>query len=1228
MSGNMVSRRKALIALALLLPLLLGLGGIYFILSFQNPYLQQGLNYITVSNIRQIYYPWIIPITTTITPPELPREWFDNLFNTTPILPNMSYTLPEIPPMELFNYGLIDPNMIVFIVQPDNATYPTRYWRLEAYDHYDMDWNKTLTGSYLYNPISYVPSAELYTVYMNFTHSASSTTMIPALFANYTIINAPGYLVETLQGDLNSFNISMDQYNSTFLNGNYAGSGLSTLKYTVAGYPFNLEAIRNNAGYPYNTPPYIRSIYGQVPQYLETNSTFTNFVNSIPDGANVYETAMNVLNRLTGGEFNYSIDILLNGGGTPQGEDPVLWFLENKTGICVHFASTFVMTLRQKQISARLVVGFVGGEVTLDPQLGIVHIIRAINAHAWAEVWVPTTTGGGEWVQFDPTPGPAQNGTNPDPNVQGAYQLELNATPQIVTRGQLITINATLTNATSSEPVSGANVSFYIFDPITTNRIFIGNGTTDNEGLAQQTCTLNNSFHVGPIVFLAEAYNQSISNYPIATNYTGVLLTGNSTIDGMSATSTAPYGSDYNLIRNQGGVLVQGRLIDPDCSNDSIRGIPNAYIEIYHNGAGIPVAGGFTDNYGNFSIYYPGSYLDLTDYIFSANYSGQYLGFNITPPTSASDLHGISVYVRPSLYVYVNSTMFKQNDTVSITAYLECDNGTPIQGMNVSIYWDNRTIPSGTLQLIGWGFTNQSGIFATANRIWERSGVVQVFANCSPQGRILGVGSSRLNVYIYDEGLIIIESAPSEAAIGSNIIVSGRVIGGDGNPKPYTTITIWFTGNQTLRPSYQVTTNGSGYFTRSIYISGVDFRPDYYVINATSNDPLFNASSTFRIIKIYVGTVIGSSGVGSQSLSGEWVAKQSVESRSVRPSESAYITGVLRDALGNPLSGQTVSVYYGSILLSSNITDSQGLFNITLNSSALSVLPVNALSALNISYAGDEFHSGTWRITELHVFNSALLVFQSPSVGILGSNYDIRCVSVDPNGNPVMGRTMSISWNSTSLGSLVTSSSGAVLYTYYIDPTNNTEGNVTIGLTLEDVSSNYATVFVRRSSDFGGLAFMLLYALQMGSQASWLLVIIVLAIVGVICVIYFARRMASREEAKTVTPMDLQSRLTELKDLVNAGKFNDAVKLLYSMFTDTISQYSGVTRAPNETTREFALTVIKKEGLNPQLVNGLTQAFEKARYSNQTLDKDEYNKAAKCFAELYSVISGGSLKLA
>ena len=1238
----MVSKKTA-VALTLILLILLGLGATYFFLGNNQNYVQQALNYATVTNIRQIYYPWITPINTNFKMPEFPQDWFNNIFRipnmTLPnmTLPNMTLpnmTLPDmtfIPPIYMFDYGLIDPNMIVLIVHPENSTSPTRYWRLEAYDRYYMDWNKTLTGNYSHSPISYVPSnGELYTVYMNFTHSASSSTMIPALFANYTIVNANGYTIQTVQGDLVSFNIIMDQYNSTFLNGGYTGSGLSTINYTVVGYPFNLAVISTTAGRPGDTPPEISSIYTLVPTYLEDNSTFMNFVDSIDDSGTVYQTAMSALSLLTGGAYTYNMSILLDGGGPPPGEDPVLWFLEGGQGICVHFASAFVMALRELNISARLVTGFVGGEITVDPQLGLVHVIRAINAHAWAEVWVPTTSGGGEWVQFDPTPGPAQNGTNPDPNVQGAYHLELTASPQIVPRGTPITINATLTNATSGSPVSGANVSFYIFDPVTMNRIFIGNDTTDIYGLAQSSATLNNSFRVGPIIFLAEAYNQTISSsIPIATNYTGVLLTGNSDITGMSAISTATHqGNVYNLIRNEGGVIVQGRLIDPDCSNSSIIGIPNANIIVYRNGTTY-VTSGLTNNTGYFQIYCSGSSLELTDYIFSANFSGDYLGLPITPSTSDSDSNGIHVYVRPSLSVSVNPQTLRNSNQTTITARLVYDNGTGINGIYVSVWWDNSTA-SGLVTRLTNSSTNSSGYVSYINTAWETEAVVQVFANCSTSDRILGVNSSSVNVYVYDEGLIVIDYAPDDAAIGDSITVSGWVLNGSGNYRPYTDIVIWFYGP--TQSSYPATTNSSGYFSVNIVISNSYFDPGYYTINATDDEGVtFNASSTSREIRIYVRTTIGSSGFGYQSLTlNQIYSKQSVETRSVLPTENAYITDVLRDVFGGGIPGQTVSVYYGSIFLGSNVTGPNGEFTILLDSSDLSILPVNSLSALNVSYEGGEFYGGCWKITQLHVFNSAQLVFQSPSVGTLGSNYDIRWLSVDSNGNPIMGRTVNITWNSTYIGSTNTSGVGTVLYTYFIDPNNNTVGNVTIILTLDTGSSNMVTVYVSQGIDFGGLAIMalLFYALQIGSEASWLVVVIVLAVVAVICVIYLAMRFRPEEEQRVATPMNLQARIAELKELVGSGKFNDAVKYLYGMFADTVTQYSGIARAANETTREFAVMVIKKEGLNPQLVNGLTQLFEKARYGGQTLEKEDYNKAAKYFAELYSLISGGSLKLA
>ena len=1231
----MVSRKKAGIAIALSLLLVLSLGGTYLFLSnYQNPLVQQALNYITVSNIRQIYYPWITPITTSINLPEIPQDWYNDMFDIPEDLPNV--TLPNftgVPPIEMFDYGLIDPNAVMMVVHPNDTSAPTRYWRLEAYDYYNMDWNKTLTGSYPYNPSSVPSDADyLYTVYMNFTHSASASTMIPALFPNYTIVDAGQYRIGTVQGDLTSFNITMDEYNSIYLNGYYTGTGLSTLNYTVAGYPFNLDVINDTAGYPNQTPFYIRDIYTQVPPYLSANSTFIDFVNSIDASGTVYQTALNVMSRLTSGEYTYNASILLIGGGPPEGVDPVIWFLQEKQGICVHFASTFVMTLRELGISARLVVGFLGGEITVDPQLGLVHIIRAINAHAWAEVWVPSTQGEGQWVQFDPTPGPAQNGTNPDPNVQSAYQLILNASPSIVPRNTQITINAILTNATSGDPINGANVSFYIFDPVTLNKTPVGDDTTNASGLAQTTTTLNTSYRVGPIIFLAKAYNQTIPSSPLVSNYTQMFLTGNSTIENMTAKSTPPYqGNDSILIRNEADVLVEGRLIDPNCANSDIVGIPGVAIEVYHNGSSQPVASGFTDSQGYFTIYCPGSVLELTDYVFSASYSGYYyFGSQIISPTSANASNVIHVYVRPTLSVSVDPNMLKQNDTTTITAHLKYDDGTPISGITVSIYWDNTSIPNGKVTPLPAQQTNSDGNVSYQNTAFEQAAVVRVFANCSDSDRIIGVTSPAVNVYIYDEGLIIIDSAPLEATIGETITVSGRVLNGSLSPRPNTDITIRFYGPRTF--SYPATSDGNGYFTKSIFLSST-VSPGNYVINATSNQQsVFNASSTQWPITIYIDVGFASSGFGSQGLSMNGVsAKQSAEHRSVMPSEEAYVTGVLRDALGTPYSDQNITVYYGSTYLNSVLTGPGGEFNITLSSSRLSLLPVNTLVHINVSFAGDDslFLRPYWEIRELHVFDSAQLLLQMPSVGTIGSSYPIQCTSVDPNGNPVVGRAIDIIWNSTLIGSSLTDSEGTILYTYFINPDNNTEGNVTVVVALEDTSfNNSATIYITQSSVYGGLAAMLLYTLQMGSEAPWLLVVIVLAIVAVICVIYLARRMSSKEEELTVTPLDLKSRIVELKDLVDAGKFNDAVKLLYGMFTDTISQFSGLTRAPNETTREFAIMVIKKEGLNPQLVNGLTQLFERARYSNKLLSKDDYNKAAKYFAELYSLISGGSLKLA
>jgi len=90
-------------------------------------------------------------------------------------------------------------------------------------------------------------------------------------------------------------------------------------------------------------------------------------------------------------DFSYTLE-------TPAaGRDPVDAFLfDYKAGYCQHFSSAFVVLMRNAGIPARVVTGFAGG--TRNP-IGDYWVLRRMDAHAWAEVWLPQRG----WVRIDPT---------------------------------------------------------------------------------------------------------------------------------------------------------------------------------------------------------------------------------------------------------------------------------------------------------------------------------------------------------------------------------------------------------------------------------------------------------------------------------------------------------------------------------------------------------------------------------------------------------------------------------------------------------------------------------------------------------------------------------------------------------------------------------------------------------------------------------------------------------
>ena len=117
---------------------------------------------------------------------------------------------------------------------------------------------------------------------------------------------------------------------------------------------------------------------------------------------NPYHIAEAVQNYLYGGGgFTYKTDVR----GLCDGQNLVDCFLEMKQGYCEYFATAMVMLLRELNIPARYVVGYLPGREQPDGSW----LVDGSAAHAWVEVYFPRSG----WVEFDPTPGNQENGQAP-----------------------------------------------------------------------------------------------------------------------------------------------------------------------------------------------------------------------------------------------------------------------------------------------------------------------------------------------------------------------------------------------------------------------------------------------------------------------------------------------------------------------------------------------------------------------------------------------------------------------------------------------------------------------------------------------------------------------------------------------------------------------------------------------------------------------------------------------
>ena len=119
----------------------------------------------------------------------------------------------------------------------------------------------------------------------------------------------------------------------------------------------------------------------------ETVQVARQWASETPDAEALIARVLQLYNR----SFTYTLEPPQLGTHTV---DEFLW--RTRSGFCEHFAGSFAFFMRAAGYPARVIGGYLGGEV--HPTENFV-TVRQYDAHAWAEVWLE----GRGWVRVDPT---------------------------------------------------------------------------------------------------------------------------------------------------------------------------------------------------------------------------------------------------------------------------------------------------------------------------------------------------------------------------------------------------------------------------------------------------------------------------------------------------------------------------------------------------------------------------------------------------------------------------------------------------------------------------------------------------------------------------------------------------------------------------------------------------------------------------------------------------------
>ncbi len=811
-------------------------------------------------------------------------------------------------------------------VTPD--TIP-RYWRLFTYDNFDgTDWSQTNTTFQSLNYATPFSGADIYQVRIDLALQGigGAPIPLPILWDSPLILTSPAF---SITPSVNiTWNLLTNEYKDAILNLTYTGINPTNCQiiYNVSYNPnANLTYIEQNVA---STPPSqgasLPGKYLQVTNIPSINTYLQDFLSTISPISSTNNTYDTTLAALEYFKTRFRYNPIIN-----TTNKDIIRFLTSGYGDSEDFATAFSLFLRYLNISTRYVMGTVGYLTITPPWLPL------LNVHYWTEVWIPDSSSGGNWVQFDPTPVPylwnylIPMRINDDRMETDHFDLNLyaNVTPVnhqnrntdfFELKAQLLK-NYAPVNRTALEPIININFSDY------TNNTYLGFAQVGNNNESTFINRFFDSSLVGPHRFNA-SWLAITNNSPIYVTCRGTTQVYITEINGTLASSY----TNLSLLRNNIIALtIKGNLTD-DVNTRTVEG---GLIKLYINETNQLIGSGITDVNGIFQINTSGTIpisYDVGIYHIHAYFNGTFFADfpfpfpdlsvgSIVGSESNSSEFDLILMANTSLTKNFNPSVLPLGENFTIYGNLLLDNGTGLPGQIVNAYETNS---SGEF-FVGTNTTIANGFYSITYFIpSDHEAGVNV---------TIKVNTSITSPYFMNSSVIpdppavirvnftIFEVNPLDPRRGvTNVFISGRVVHKDGQMNISNEVISILFNNSPI--SINTTTNMTGYFNKT-FIIPLSVSPGLYTVNATTTNITyypFKDDTNWNNLTLYPTFL---------NFSIDNVTPLSV----VRGINPIFISGrVLINGTSNTIAaGEVISILLNNLNIINTTTNGTGHFNST-----------------------------------------------------------------------------------------------------------------------------------------------------------------------------------------------------------------------------------------------------------------------------------------------------------